>query len=222
MSNNSVLYLFFAGVHLIFVVLLIQQLFRNFQRFTLISVLVIIGLFYDNAVIGLGNLIGEGGVLINLNVGRYIYHVIFTPTLALFAYEVINKSRYSRVQKKIFFCVILAITISLMIIGASIDLVGMEMIMVFENDVTRYVNITASGRLPIPAIIVNVLLIASGLLIWREYKSPWLAIGSIIMFIMYGTSPGNLLLSNIGEVAFCGGILGINYDLLKKKESQAS
>ena len=190
---------------------------RHRWAYTLIAILIMIGLFYDNAVIGLGNSIGEGGLLKYLNIGRYVYHVIFTPLLTLFAFGVLKKAGFSWAQKKSAYWIFLSMTVVLIIIGANIDLLGMDMIMVLENDVTRYVNATAAGRIPIPAVVVTLVLIAAGLMIWRKHKIPWLALGSIIMFIMYGVSPGNLLISNIDEIAFCGGLVGINYELLKKE-----
>lgn len=217
MTSNSVQYLIFASIHFIFLVYLIWNYLQHRWKYSLIAILIMIGLFYDNAVIGLGNSIGESGYLQNLNIGRYLYHVIFTPLLMLFAFGVLKKIGISWAQRKSSFRIFLLLTLALMIIGANIDLFGMEMILVIENDVTRYVNVTAAGRIPIPAIVVTLALIAAGLIIWRKNKIPWLALGSIIMFIMYGASPGNLLISNIGEIAFCGGIVGVCYALVKKE-----
>ncbi|WP_426186037.1 hypothetical protein [Microbacterium sp. TWP3-1-2b2] len=57
-----------------------------------LALLVVLGLVYDNTVIGLGTMIGEGAALEGLNSARYWMHALLTPLLVLVAWHVLIRA----------------------------------------------------------------------------------------------------------------------------------
>lgn len=66
---------------------------------TSLLLLVILGLFYDNGVIALGNWLGEGILLKVLSYIRYLFHALFTPTLILFIWKICDNIQFPFTRK---------------------------------------------------------------------------------------------------------------------------
>ena len=182
----------------------------NRVSYTLIATGTIFGLFYDNLIIGLGSFIGEGGLLETLNAGRYYIHALITPLMIIFAYGVIRqimgKGKYDKIWHSAF-CIL---AVAMLAMGAMSDVINLSLVPEIENGTLRYVQEVSAGP-PLPAIITIIVMIIVGVFMWRHTSWPWLAVGSIIMFIAAALGVNNVILSNLGEVVFAIAIVTMDY-----------
>jgi hypothetical protein len=168
---------------LAFIGLLVWAIFLWFtQRSTALIILMatLAALLYDNVVITIGSLIGEGDLLLALNNGRYLIHALVTPLLIFAALNQAQRLGIRTAGKR---GVQIAAAIGiLLLIGLGLaDFANDTLTPVWFMDTLRYAS--EGGGPPIPAIITIVVLMALGIAIWRQAGWPWLFAGSLIMFI---------------------------------------
>lgn len=206
----TIIYFVMAGLHAVILFFMLKLFLSNRVSYTLIATGTIFGLFYDNLIIGVGSFIGEGGLLEILNAGRFYIHVLITPLMIIFAYgvirQVIGKGKYDRIWHSAF-CIL---AVAMVALGVMTDVIGMSLVPELENGTLRYVHEVSSGP-PLPAIITIIMMIIVGIFMWRHASWPWLAVGSIIMFVAAGAGVNNVILSNLGEVVFAIAIVTMDY-----------
>lgn len=207
---QTIIFLGMAVLHGIALFLIAKLFLKNKKSYTLLATFAIAGLFYDNLIVGIGRFIGEGSLLETLNAGRFYSHAIVTPLLIIFAYGVIRqtvaKGQYDRILHSLF-CLLAVAMIAMSVMS---EIINLSLVFLVENGVERYVNAASEGP-PIPSIITIIVMIIAGIYIWRKVGWAWLALGSIVMFVMAGAGVNNTLLTNIGEVVFVTVIVMTDY-----------
>ncbi|UOQ49690.1 hypothetical protein MUN88_06315 [Gracilibacillus caseinilyticus] len=140
--------------------------------------LVMVGLVFDNAVIALGKFIGEGPILENLNLLRYWSHALFTPTLVLYCFGILQiKGRL----RTILFVAFLAVTICLILFEIRFEVLHLSLQPQWEYGVLRYAPIEDSNGPPLMILIVTMVLLITGLVIWMRRHWPWMFAGVLLM-----------------------------------------
>ena len=162
--------------------------------------IVLFGLFYDNFILAIGSLLGEGDLLKSLSVGRYVGHALGTPLLVIFVFGVARRAGLGWAQAKLAHALICLFTTVLIGFGVFRDIVNLEMAAEPLFDVIRYSNVGPKGP-PISSISTILAMIFMGVLLWHSTGWKWLAIGSIFMFIAAAVGMGErIFISNLGEV----------------------
>ena len=82
----TVIFLFSALLHIVFLALGIRLWRKNRSIYTAIILAVIAGLAYDNFIIGIGSFVGEGDLLRQLNFVRFVVHGVVTPLMIMFGW----------------------------------------------------------------------------------------------------------------------------------------
>ena len=206
----TVVYLVMSLIHLIFLVYAIRLFLKNRSIYTLMAMLVITGLFYDNFIIGIGKFIGEGLFLQTLNAGRYYMHAFFTPLLIMFAVATAQRIGIQWAQHKWVFAIFGILTLLMIAVGVNTDVINLSLVPEQESGTLRYINGNAEGP-PMPAIITVIVMILVGAFTWRKHNWSILFIGSFLMFIASGAGASIALVANIGEVLFSGSIVRTDY-----------
>lgn len=171
------------------------------NNYALLLLLVLIGLFYDTFIIGIGSFIGKGDLLKILNAGRFYVHALLTPTMIIFGFGVLRKAGVKWAQNKTAHLVICIFATLLIALGAYSDILQLDLQTKTIVDILRYVNEGGIKGPPIPAILTIIFLIVAGISLWRNKKWKWLAIGAILMFIAAGAGMGDkFYIGNVGEV----------------------
>jgi hypothetical protein len=206
----TAVYIIMSIIHLFFLVAGIRLFLQNRSIYTLMAMLVIAGLFYDNFIIGIGRFIGEGSFLQTLNAGRFYMHALFTPLLIMFAIATAQRLGINWAQKRWVFAVFGVLTLLMIAVGVNADIINLSLVPEAEAGTLRYINANTEGP-PIPAIVTVIVMIVVGGFIWRLHKWSVLFFGSLLMFIASGAGASILLVGNIGEILFSGSIVRTDY-----------
>ena len=207
---QSLIFLIMSAVHAVALFFIVKLAMRNRVSYSLLASLVVFGLFYDNLIVAIGQYIGEGDLLRNLNALRFYSHAILTPLLIIFAYGVIRQLLGKGKNDRIWHSVFCLLAVGMIAMGIMADVVNLSLVPMTENGSLRYVNEASEGP-PIPSIITIIVMIVVGLIAWRKVGWMWLALGSIVMFVMAAAGANNTMLTNIGEVVFVIAIVATDY-----------
>ena len=174
--------LIFGLFAIAYVILLIWGL-RIHRRWTLSSVifLVVAALIYDNAIYALGIVIGEGTFLKTLNLLRFWFHALFTPTLILFAIASMRGANIKWAQQSWVLLIGVLYTIVAMIIEYMTELNGLVLQASKEYGALSYSAVGEAGGPPIMILMVTLALLIAGVMLWWKAKWPWMFIGTVIM-----------------------------------------
>ena len=208
----TAVYLVVSIIHLVFSVFAVRLYLRNRSIYTALAAAVIIGLFYDNFIIGIGSFVGEGQLLQSLNVGRFVIHALFTPTLIMFAVATAQRLGVRWAQSRTTFAIFGVLTLLMILLGVYEDIVTLSLTAVEEAGTLRYSYAESVGP-PIPAIVTIIVMIVAGAFVWRQHKWAVLCLGSSAMFILAGAGVSVPILGNIGEILFAGAVLWTDYKL---------
>ncbi|MBL8091823.1 MAG: hypothetical protein KF758_14805 [Anaerolineales bacterium] len=206
----TILYFIFVGVLAYFTW---QALGQKRTSYTWLLLIVLFGLIYDNLMIAIGNFIGEGALLKNLNAGRFFIHALITPTMMIFGFGVLRKAGVKWAQGKTAHIVVCAFATLLIALGAFSDIIKLDLQPSEVMGTLRYANEGGIKGPPIPAILTIIFLIVAGISLWRNTGWKWLALGALFMFIAAAMGMGDMVfISNLGEV-----VLGAANVLTAKK-----
>jgi hypothetical protein len=154
------------------------------QRFwTLMSVLaaVMLALVYDNGILAIGSLIGEGALLEGLNLARFWLHAFVTPTLILFSLGAMRQAGIGWAQKTWAALLFWAATIAAVVVEFTTVLSGLELQKSESYGVLSYSSAgEASGPPAMILIVLAALLVAGIFLAWKA-GSWWMLAGTIAM-----------------------------------------
>lgn len=213
----SSIFLLAAVIQALFLSWEIRLLQRNRSIYSAIAAAVILGLVYDNFVIGIGRFLGEGNLLYQLNAARFFIHGLITPLMIMFAWGMGKKFDLGWDQKPVLFWGFVGLTGLMILMGVYSEIVTLNLVAELDGTVLRYVHAESSGP-PIPSIIVIVVNIVIGAFLWRKKQWSVLCIGSILMFIFAAAGASMLVLSNIGEVIFSGSVVKTDDESEKRLE----
>lgn len=178
---DTVLYFFFTAAYILLVIWGFKQ--QRTWNFTAFLYLVLFGLIYDNGIIAIGKFIGEGSFLETFNLLRFWSHAFFTSLLVLFCWGAMNQAGIQWARKKTVFYGFLLYTAALIVIELALEIRGLEIIPEQQYGVLRYVSTEAASGLPIMVLLVTVVLILTGIVLWKELSWKWMLIGAVIMGI---------------------------------------
>ena len=184
-----------------------REVRKHFSWYALLVLIVVYGLGYDNISIALGAYIGEGSITKALNAPRFWVHAVFTPAMIIAAFGALRMTGSKFAQNKTWHIVICVVATALIALGSYIDIINLNLVPVHNGDVLKYVNdFEFLKGPPIPAVLTILLVLAFGVVMWRNVKWRWLFFGSLIMFIA-APMASQPLFQNVGEIAFAAGLV---------------
>jgi len=200
---------FFALAQASLAVIAIRMFRRRPSLAALFLILPIAGVVWDNAIMALGNVIGDGPTLVALSWLRFIGHALLTPSwiiasvgLARRAGSPFFASRAAAIgQWVIYGLAVLA--------GVLRYIVFLEIVPVHEGGMLYY---TYAGTFPGPpfgSIIMLLVSLICAVAVWRHARSPWMLLGSLFMLATQ-VIPRELvgfLVTNSGEVVMAASLV---------------
>jgi hypothetical protein len=208
----------FTTLQLFCFILALRNFLRTRLSYDLLPVLVIFGLVYDNFVIASGSFVGEGDLLKNLNMWRYVLHALLTPLLIIWGFGMMRRMGFQFAQSARNHAIFCLIATAMILLGAYSDILRLSLELKVEEGLTRYVNVGGIKGPPIPSIVTIFVLIGFGVMLWRKTKSWGLAAGSIFMLVAAMAGLRIVGLSNLGEVALSAGLLSGEKTTLEQGE----
>ncbi|KGR76267.1 hypothetical protein [Ureibacillus sinduriensis] len=154
---------------------------KSLWNVTNVLLLVIIGLVYDNLIIAAGRFIGEGELLEGLSYARFWLHALFTPTLVLFAWCICFNLGMPWAKKTFWKIAFPLITLVLILYELFTSIIGLKLRSKEEFNVLSYESVEPSS--PVMVILVTAALIIAGILLLKNFRFPWLLIGTAIMLV---------------------------------------
>ncbi|MDQ0643806.1 hypothetical protein [Microbacterium murale] len=146
-----------------------------------LSLLVVLGLVYDNTVIGLGAMIGEGAALEGLNSARYWMHAFLTPLLVLVAWHVLFRTG-ARWARNVWAAVVaLGVTAALIAYEIVVGALPVQLAADWEYGALSYGNENAPSGPPIMVLVVAAALLAAGIVVWVRERWAWLTMVTVLM-----------------------------------------
>ncbi|MCO5197121.1 MAG: hypothetical protein M9941_05140 [Anaerolineae bacterium] len=202
----SLVYIGFGILRLVLLIMAVRELIVYKRLYLLFLVLTLFGLAYDNFSVGFGRFIGEGDLLQSLNTPRYVIHALITPLLILVGLHLARNAGVSWAFGRKTTAFFIVVTILLIALGALVDIVRLDLEVVFDSDAIRYANGASVGP-PVPAIVTVIMLIACGIGIARKTGWYWLLAASIFMFVASAAGATIGLITNLGELVFALGLV---------------
>ncbi|MFT9598230.1 hypothetical protein [Mesobacillus sp.] len=147
-----------------------------------VLLLVTFGLVYDNLVLAMGSIIGEGSFLKALNEMRYWFHAFFTPLLILFSWAAIRKPEIHWLKGRAGFVLAGVFTLAMIIAELIQNTIGIKLESARKYGVLSYESAGSHGP-PVMIIGVTVALLFAGIILWKKLNWTWMAIGVILMGI---------------------------------------
>ncbi len=190
------LYLLFAVAHLAIGGLVVQAAAKQKSLGLWLLALVSIGLAYDNAILGIGELMGAGDTLLQLNVVRFAIHAIATPLMMIAGLTLARNASVNWTWRRSMSILVYVTTLSCIAYGANEYLTGAAF-KIADSGVMRYVLAESHGP-PLGAITTMTFLIAFGIALYIQDRSWWLLAGALTMFASATFQLG--IIENIGEV----------------------
>jgi hypothetical protein len=200
-------YIAVATIQAVLFVILFRLWKKSGSIYVIFPLIVILGIIYDNLIIGFGAYIGEGDLLKWLNVPRFVIHAFFTPLIMIFGFGIARRSGVGFAQSKMWHVVICVFTTLMVLLGIYEELFKMNLVPIAEDGTLRYKNDPSSP--PIPAIMTIIVAMILGIFIWIKTKKSWYFLGSLGMFIFAPLAAKFVWAGNLGEIFMnLGGIGG--------------
>lgn len=184
----------------IFLLIWAHYLYADSHQFGLIVLIAITAaIAYDNLIISLGRLIGKGKMLLQLSQPRFFCHVVLTPLSVIAAFSFCFQVQLEWATQPLAVVLISLVTISL---------IAAEILTYYRNfepkidkfqGTVRYTN-SAYKMPPIPSIITTIIIGILGFILWKQFDSYWLMIGSIVMFL------GGAIPQKVAGPVVCSGV----------------
>ncbi|MFH9619208.1 hypothetical protein ACH4MM_36670 [Streptomyces pratensis] len=172
-----------------------------------VPALVCSALVWDNGVIAVGSLTGTGSLLHAMSVPRFVLHALLTPFLVLWSLSAADHAGLRLARGKPARAVAAGLTALLVTAGTLHDVLDLSLRPERWADTLRYVNDAASPTGPLPAIITGLVVLATGIVLWRRTGFVWLAVTAAVMVAVSGAGAQVPPLGNAGEVVLNVGLL---------------
>jgi hypothetical protein len=184
---------------------------------SVILVLVLCSLIYDNMMLAWGTSIGDGDLLKYLSVPRYVTHALLTPMLILFAALSagrMNVDGYRSREKLTFWG---AITFFAIWYGLFADGVTLQLVSVTEDGLLRYAAHHAGASPPPLAVMTTgISLIIIGASMQRFGRWPWLFVGAMAMMIAAIFWADSGVIANIGELMLLTSLVVTGHEAVRR------
>jgi hypothetical protein len=159
---------------------------------------VVAGLIYDNAILGLGWMIGEGSTLYALTLPRFWIHALFTPLLGMFGWYIARRSGARWALGMPAYAIFGTLTIVGVAIGVITDASKMDYVFKVEEGVARYAHARAGA--PIASILALLLALVGAIAMGVRTKRWEFAVGCVVFFVIAASRVGGVI-GNLGELA---------------------
>ncbi|MFF5898918.1 hypothetical protein ACFY8O_23760 [Streptomyces argenteolus] len=174
---------------------------------TVVPVLVCAALVWDNGVIAVGDLLGAGPLLETLSVPRFAAHALLTPLLVLWSLSVADRAGLPWARRRGVRGAAVGLTALLVAAGVLHDVLGLTLRTERWADTLRYVNDAASPVGPLPAIVTGLVVLLTGIALWRSTGFARLAVAAAVMVAVSGAAATVPPLGNAAEVVLNAGLL---------------
>lgn len=176
--------------------------------------IVLASISYDNLILAMGSLIGEGELLETLSMVRFLLHYVVVPLFIVIGVEIAHRAGAGWANTAVR---VLSWVIALGIAGVDVTThyIGLDLVPVRFADILRYTAANVIGP-PITTIVVNLFMLLIGIGIWIRLKWPWLFLGTVVALI------GNAIPSSlVGTLAGSGSefVMAISL-LLTERQTQ--
>ncbi len=198
---TTILFILAGAIQLYLLFVMIGQYKKSRSPYLAFPILVIAALVADNWIVGFGKFIGEGSLLMFFNSIRFVTHATFTSFGMIFAFGVLKRIGVGFAQNKTIHAAVCVFATIVTTLGIYMDVYKLQLLFREQNETMRYVNDGFHGP-PIPAIMTIIFFTIVGIIVWVKTKSPWVFVGSLIMFILAPIGMRIPILGNIGEIAF--------------------
>lgn len=191
-------------------------------------------LWYDNFRIGMGRFIGEGELLYNMSVPAFFWHWTMLPLFVIVAGSIARLAGLEWARNRVvmgLFCLVAVGLIALdlpyalgLLFGQVGPIPAVELRPGCIADTLRYTTRVsasqfcspdavafANGPSPLPAILMNFIMVGVGIALWVRHGWKWLVILPGLMFFAAGSAPlwgaYALPVANFGEMLFTVGVM---------------
>lgn len=179
------LYFIYFASDLILIFAGVQQYRRTRHPGTLLSLLVLAALAYDNLILFIGNFLGAGDTLYNLSVPRYLFHNLLTPLLVVVAVWQARLAQLPFALRPNALRWAWGATLSLAALGILTKFIGLQLQPETLDGLLRYVAIAPKGP-PLGTLLSVLFAGIVGGFIWRKTGWFWLALAVIGVFAVEG------------------------------------
>lgn len=184
---DSVLFPAFAVAYVVLLVIGVTVVVRSGRLVpSHLVLLVLAALIYDNAIIGLGNAIGEGPILAALSVPRFWLHALVTPLLVIVAWNLMAGAGARWARRRWALIGALVLTAALVAYEIAVGAATLELTAVREYGVLRYTDANTPEGPPLMVLVVAVVLLVAGIAVLARIRWPWLLVGTVLMIIGSG------------------------------------
>ncbi|MDZ8226174.1 hypothetical protein [Nostoc sp. ChiVER01] len=164
---------------------LIGWAIRMWQQSTSLAMIVLpivlVSISYDNIILSIGSLIGEGELLKTLSMLRFLLHYLVVPLFIVIGVELAHRAgaNWANTVVRILSWVI---ALGLTAIDIITRYTGLQLVPIEFAGILRYHVANLSGP-PIITIVVNLFVVLIGIGIWFSLKWPWLFVGTLVSLI---------------------------------------
>lgn len=184
---DTVLFFGFSVAYLALLVWGLMQLSaRRRTDAAALPLLVVLGLIYDNAIIGTGRWLGEGPLLEGLSLGRFWIHAIVTPLLVVWAWHACRRAGARWAATTVGAVLAVAFAVGLMVLEYVTVLAGLQIAANEEYGVLSYSAEGGAQGPPLMVLFVAAALLVAGIVVLVKQKSPVLLIGTALMTVGSG------------------------------------
>ncbi|MFN6464239.1 MAG: hypothetical protein RMZ41_020820 [Nostoc sp. DedVER02] len=136
---------------------------------------------YDNLVLSMGSLIGEGELLKTLCMLRFLLHYLVVPLFIVIGVELAHRAGagWANTVVRVLSAIV---ALGLAAIDIATHYIGLELVPIEFAGILRYSVANLSGP-PIITIVVNLFVLLIGIGIWFRLKWAWLFVGTLISLI---------------------------------------
>ena len=199
------LYFTYVACLVVYLAQTLRLLYSMGMRWQLtLQIPIILGLMYDNLMLGLGESIGVGDLLHMLSYPRFYMHALFTPLLIMVGLFLARDAGVEWAQKRSAMWLFWITTLLMIGLGIHTDIVQLDLQPVY--DPIRYTNASAKFP-PVPCIVAILILIGCGVSIYKKQRCPDLLVGSMIMFALSAGGKTFGAVTNMGEVILVASLM---------------
>jgi len=177
------------------------------------------GVFYDNLVTALGNVLIDSSWYEAANVPRFFLHAAILPFLVPFASSVMGEAGVAVAGSRAFQTLCLVFVFGALAFGLYHEVYLLEL----EPDPALGVaklGSTADAP-PWATIAANLVILPMAAAVWRKSGWPWMFLGTLFILLVNGaagSSDWGFLAGNFAEIVFIGSLLMTENHLLCRRE----
>lgn len=184
---------------------------------TLMLLLVMLAMIYEDGVLALGVVIGHGPALEALSWLRFIGYAAFPPLLVITGVELARRSGVAWADRRPVRIGSWIVAAALIAFALFVEVIGRELEPRVLNDVVRYMWVSKTVP-PLGVIFMNIILIVLGIAIWRKTRYAGLLLSAGFLFIGDGLAAGRYVLGSGIELAFMAALLAIEIWALHREQ----